>query len=78
MAWTAGTNPNAVLVNEMLVQAVSKLKDDEHPIVHTDRGCQVARPDRTYGEELVDSVNVCEELLAGQFCLRGFLRSLEK
>ena len=55
MAWTAGTNPNAVLVNEMLVQAVSKLKDDEHPIVHTDRGCQVARPDRTYGEELVDS-----------------------
>ena len=39
VAWTAGTNPNAALVNEMLVQAVSKLKDDEHPIVHTDRGC---------------------------------------
>ena len=39
VAWTAGTNPNAALVNEMLVQAASKLKDNEHLIVHADRGC---------------------------------------
>ena len=39
VAWTAGTNPNVDLVNEMLIQAVSKLKDNKHPIVHTNRGC---------------------------------------
>ncbi|MBR6013963.1 MAG: IS3 family transposase [Selenomonadaceae bacterium] len=38
-AWTIGTNPNADLVNKMLVQAIGTLKDDEHPIIHTDRGC---------------------------------------
>ncbi len=38
-AWTIGTSPNAKLVNTMLKQAISKLKEGEHPIIHTDRGC---------------------------------------
>ena len=38
-AWTIGKNPNADLVNDMLLKAASTLKKGEKPIVHTDRGC---------------------------------------
>ena len=38
-SWTAGTSPNATLVNEMLLKSVDKLKPHEKPILHTDRGC---------------------------------------
>lgn len=38
-SWTAGTSPNATLVNEMLLKGVDKLKPDEKPILHMDRGC---------------------------------------
>ena len=37
--WTISTSPDANLVNSMLEQAVSGLKEEEHPIVHSDRGC---------------------------------------
>ena len=36
-SWTVSTNPNADLVNSMLDDYHSKLKEDEKPIVHSDR-----------------------------------------
>lgn len=44
VAWTIGTSPNADLVNQMLEEAISTLKDNEHPIVHSDRGCHYRWP----------------------------------
>lgn len=37
--WTISTTPDAVLVNTMLDHAVSQLRECEHPIIHSDRGC---------------------------------------
>ena len=36
VSWTIGTSPNAELVNTMLDTAVATLKDDEHPVCHSD------------------------------------------
>ena len=38
VSWTIGTSPNAELANTMLDTAISGLAEDEHPIVHSDRG----------------------------------------
>ena len=38
VSWTIGTHPNANLVNSMLDQAVRRLAENEHPVVHSDRG----------------------------------------
>jgi transposase InsO family protein len=38
LSWTIGTSPNAELANTMLDTAISALAEDEHPIVHSDRG----------------------------------------
>ena len=43
-AWTIGKNPNADLVNDMLLKAASTLKKGENPIVHTDRGSHYRWP----------------------------------
>lgn len=42
--WTIRTTPDAALVNDMLDGAVSRLKETEHPIVHSDRGCHYRWP----------------------------------
>lgn len=42
--WTIGTSPDASLVNDMLDQAISCLKEDEHPLIHSDRGCHYRWP----------------------------------
>ena len=39
ITWTVGTSPNAELVNTMLDNAIVLLKENEHPIIHSDRGC---------------------------------------
>ena len=39
ITWTVGTSPNAELVNTTLDNAIVLLKENEHPIVHSDRGC---------------------------------------
>lgn len=44
VTWTIGTRPNAELVNTMLDQAISSLKPEEHPIIHSDRGCHYRWP----------------------------------
>ena len=44
VAWTIGTSPNAELVNTMLDTAILILDDDEHPIVHSDRGSHYRWP----------------------------------
>lgn len=46
VSWTIGTSPDAELVNTMLDGAIGTLADDEHPIVHTDRGCHYRWPGR--------------------------------
>ena len=38
VAWTIGIHPDAELVNTMLDQAITTLKENEKPIVHSDRG----------------------------------------
>lgn len=43
-AWTIGTAPNAALVNEMLDQAITTLSKEEHPLIHSDRGCHYRWP----------------------------------
>lgn len=45
VAWSIGTSPNAELSNSMLRMAVSTLKPDEKPIVHSDRGCHYRWPE---------------------------------
>ncbi len=38
-SWKSGTVPDANLVNSMLDDAINILNDNEHSLVHTDRGC---------------------------------------
>jgi transposase InsO family protein/transposase-like protein len=42
--WTIGTTPDAVLVNSMLDHAISMLHENQHPILHSDRGCHYRWP----------------------------------
>lgn len=44
VSWMIGISPNEELVNTMLDEAVSTLKADERPIVHSDRGCHYRWP----------------------------------
>ncbi|MGV8083489.1 MAG: IS3 family transposase [Coriobacteriia bacterium] len=44
VSWTAGTSPNADLVNEMLDLATETLGRDERPVIHSDRGCHYRWP----------------------------------
>jgi len=44
VSWNIGTSPNAILVNDMLDNAIARLGSDEHPIVHSDRGCHYRWP----------------------------------
>lgn len=44
LAWSIGTSPNADLVNTMLDATIAGLKEGEHPIVHSDRGCHYRWP----------------------------------
>lgn len=43
-AWTISTAPNAALVNEMLDKAIATLSKEEHPLIHSDRGCHYRWP----------------------------------
>ena len=44
VSWTIGTSPDAELVNTMLDEAISVLSEDEHPVIHSDRGCHYRWP----------------------------------
>lgn len=44
VTWTIGTSPNAELVNTMLDNAIEQLSEDEHTIIHSDRGCHYRWP----------------------------------
>lgn len=44
VSWTIGTHPDSELANSMLDMAISTLKSDEHPIIHSDRGCHYRWP----------------------------------
>jgi len=43
--WTIGTSPNAELANTMIDGAIAHLSKNEHPIIHSDRGCHYRWPD---------------------------------
>lgn len=45
VTWTIGTSPDAGMVNTMLDNAISTLKEGEHPIVHSDRGSHYRWPE---------------------------------
>lgn len=42
--WTPGVTPDAVLANGMLDKDIELLKENEHPIIHSDRGCHYRWP----------------------------------
>ena len=44
VSWTIGTSPSSDLVNRMLDGAISTLKENEKPIIHSDRGCHYRWP----------------------------------
>lgn len=44
VSWTIGTSPNAELVNKMLDEAISVLKENEYPMIHSDRGSHYRWP----------------------------------
>lgn len=44
VSWTIGTSPSSELVNTMLDNAISTLKETEKPVVHSDRGCHYRWP----------------------------------
>ena len=44
VAWSIGTSPDARLVNTMLDEAIQTLNENEHPIVHSDRGAHYRWP----------------------------------
>ena len=44
VSWTIGTSPDAELVNTMLDNAIGTLKENECPIVHSDRGAHYRWP----------------------------------
>ncbi len=44
VSWTIGTSPDADLVNTMLDNAIGMLNENEHPIVHSDRGAHYRWP----------------------------------
>lgn len=39
VSWTLSRSPNAGMADRMLLDAVATLRDGEHPIIHSDRGC---------------------------------------
>ncbi len=44
VTWKTSTTPDAKLVNQMVDDAIKTLKETEHPLVHTDRGCHYRWP----------------------------------
>lgn len=44
MNWRIGTSPNADLVNSMLDDTIAKLGEQDHPVIHSDRGCHYRWP----------------------------------
>ena len=44
VTWTIGVSPSSELVNSMLDAAIADLKNGEHPIIHSDRGCHYRWP----------------------------------
>jgi putative transposase len=38
VSWTIGTRPDAKLVNAILDDAIDTLRENERPVIHTDRG----------------------------------------
>lgn len=44
VCWRTSTSPDANLVNTMLDDAISGLRDGEHPVIHSDRGCHYRWP----------------------------------
>lgn len=44
VSWTIGTSPDAELVNRMLDEAISVLKEGEQPVIHSDRGSHYRWP----------------------------------
>lgn len=44
VSWKIGKHPDSELANSMLDMAISTLKPNEHPIIHSDRGCHYRWP----------------------------------
>lgn len=60
VSWTIGVSPDAELVNTMLEEAIAVLSEDEHPVIHSDRGCHYRWPgwiERTKKAQLIRSMS---------------------
>jgi putative transposase len=60
VSWSINTTPDAMLANTMLDEAITTLKQGEHPIVHSDRGGHYRWPgwiDRMNETKLIRSMS---------------------
>lgn len=60
VSWSIGTRPDAKLVNGMLEDAIDTLREDERPVIHSDRGCHYRWPgwlDRISASGLIRSMS---------------------
>jgi putative transposase len=59
-SWTISVHPDSILVNTMLDKAITKLNNNEHPVVHSDRGFHYRWPgwiDRMNTAKLIRSMS---------------------
>ena len=79
VSWTLSRSPNADMANRMLLDAVATLRDGEHPIIHSDRGCHY-RWDEWIRicEEHADPVDERQGMQPGQRGRRGVLRQAQE
>ena len=68
VAWSIGTSPNAKLVNSMLEEAVTLLREEEHPrhTLRPRRTLPLARLDRADGKVSLNTLHVKEGLFSRQ------------
>ena len=52
LAWSISTSPDAQMANSSLSGACEQLKEDDHPVIHSDRGCHYRWP---------GWIDICEE-----------------
>ena len=62
VAWSISTSPTAELADTMLEQACATLKDGEHPVIHSDRGCHYRWP---------GWIRICERHLTRSMSAKG-------
>ena len=59
VSWSIGTSPNAELVDTMLTKAIDTLRENEYPLIHSDRGCHYRWPNWI---QLIEKANLTRSM----------------